>query len=185
MPQVSNGHLGRLATGAAIGLAAGLVLPQARKMMMQAPALAAGDWVAALKAEHRMVEKMFDHLLKTSDGDMLKREALLTKIAYALNKHAVEEENVVYPALKENGRPDEARHLTEDHAQIKTFIYDLRRTSSKDPTWIDTARQFWATVQEHVREEEQEIFPAFHAAMADDENGTLTAMMNWEGLKVA
>jgi hemerythrin superfamily protein len=185
MPQTSNGHLGRLATGAALGFMAGLALPHARKAVMQGPSHAAGDWVAALKAEHRVVEKAFEALLATTEADHLKREMLLTKIAYALTKHAIEEENVIYPALMEGGREDMARHLTEDHGRVKTFIYDLRRISSTEPQWIETARSFFQDLQHHVREEEEEVFPAFHDALPAEENARLTRMMNWEGLKVA
>jgi len=180
----ANGF-GRLAASAAIGLAAGLALPHARKAIMQAPSLAAGDWVAALTAEHRMVEKLFDQLLATDEGQALKRELLLTKIAYALNKHAIEEENVIYPALAEDGRADQSDHLTEEHAKVKTFIYDLRRISSSEPQWLSKAQEFWTALQEHVRQEEDEIFPAFRDAISADENATLTRMMNWEGFKAA
>ena len=181
----TSGNLGRLATGAALGLMAGLAIPHARKAVMQGPSLAAGDWVAALTAEHRMVEKMFTQLLATRDDEMLKREMLLTKIAYALTKHAIEEENVIYPALAENARTDQSHHLTEDHAEVKTFIYDLRRTSSTDPRWLIKARAFWTQLQEHMREEEDEIFPAFRDALPPEENAKLFRMLNWEGFKVA
>jgi hemerythrin superfamily protein len=181
----SNNTFGRLATGAALGLFAGLALPHARKAVMQAPSLAAGDWVEALKAEHRMVEKLFDALLATSETEMIKREALLTKIAYALNKHAIEEENVIYPALSENARAEQSRHLSEDHTKVKTYIYDLRRISSSDPQWLVRAQEFYADLQHHIREEEDEIFPGFRDSMSEAENAKLTKMMNWEGLKVA
>lgn len=186
MPHAHSGNsFGRLAAGAALGLAAGLVLPHARKLAMQGPTMAAGNWVEALTAEHRMVEKMFEQLMATSEDEMIKREALLTKIAYALNKHAIEEENVIYPALSENAYADQARHLAEEHLQMKTFIYDLRRIPSTDAQWISKAREFFDAVLEHVREEEQEVFPAFRDSLPSEENGKLTAMMNWEGLKVA
>jgi hemerythrin superfamily protein len=185
MPQTSNGHLGRLATGAALGFVAGLALPHARKAVMQGSSVAAGDWVEALKAEHRVVEKAFQSLLATTEADHLKREMLLTKIAYALTKHAVEEENVVYPALMEGGREATARHLIADHGQVKTFIYELRRMSSTEAAWIETARSFFESLQHHVREEEEEVFPSFRASLPAEENARLTRMMNWEGFKVA
>jgi hemerythrin superfamily protein len=184
MPQ-SNGHFGRIATGAALGLVAGLAIPHAKKAVMQGPSIMAGDWVAALTAEHKLVRKMFDQLLETRDDEMLKREMLLTKIAYALTKHAIEEENVIYPALAENARSDQAHHLTQDHAEVKTFIYDLRRTGSTDPRWLVKARAFYGQLQEHMREEEEEIFPTFRDALPPEENARLTKMMNWEGFKVA
>jgi hemerythrin superfamily protein len=174
-----------MAAGAALGLAAGLALPHARKLVMQAPTLAAGDWADALVAEHRMVEKLFQQMLDTSERDQAKREFLLTKIAYALNKHAIEEENVIYPALSENAYADSARHFVEEHQEAKTFIYDLRRISSADPTWLLKAREFWSKLEQHMREEEDDVFPAFKNALSPEENTKLTAMMNWEGLKVA
>ncbi|HEY8573320.1 hemerythrin domain-containing protein [Phenylobacterium sp.] len=181
----SNGHLGRIATAAGLGLMAGLAIPHAKKAVMQGPSLAAGDWVAALTAEHRLVEKMFDQLLATGDDEKMKRDMLLAKIAYAITKHGIEEENVIYPALAENARTDQAHHLTHDHAEIKTFIYDLRRTGSTDPRWLIKARAFWGQLQEHMREEEEDIFPAFRDALPPEENARLTRMMNWEGFKVA
>jgi hemerythrin superfamily protein len=181
----SNGHMGRLATGAALGFMAGLALPHARKAVMQGPSIMAGDWMDALKAEHRMVEKAFQTLLATDEGDHLKRQMLLTKIAYALTKHGIEEENVVYPALMENGQAEMAKHLTEDHGRVKTFIYELRRTPTDDARWIDTVHTFFEDLQHHVREEEEDVFPTFHAALPEEENARITRMLNWEGFKVA
>ena len=152
---------------------------------MHGPALAAGNWVAALTAEHRAVEKLFDQLLATREGDTVKRELLLTKIAYALIKHSIEEENVIYPALAESGQADQSHHLAEEHLQAKTGFYDLRRISSKDPQWILKARELWVALQTHMREEEDEIFPAFRDSLSAEENGKLTTMMNWGGLKAA
>ena len=176
---------GKMAGIAALGFVAGVAATQAKKVAIQGVSLAAGDWLDALKADHRLVEKLFQTLTATSNDQAIKREMLLTKIAYALTKHGIEEENVVYPALMENGRADMARHLTEDHGQVKTFIYELRRTPTDDARWIDTAHRFFESLQHHVREEEEEVFPAFHAALPDEENARITRMLNWEGFKVA
>jgi len=177
--------IGRLAAGAAVGFLAGLALPHARKAVMQAPSLTAGDWVDALMAEHRAVEGLFEKILKTTESQKVQRDMLLSRLAYALNKHTVEEENVIYPALSEGGRQDRTPHLAEDHARIKTFIYDLRRLPSGTAGWLDRVSQFHATVAQHVREEEEEIFPAFRDLRTTEENTRLTRMLNWEGFKVA
>lgn len=185
MQAQSGNSFGRLATGAALGLVAGLAFPAARKAVMQGPSAAAGDWMEALKAEHRVVEKAFEALLQTQSDETARRELLLTKIAYALTKHAIEEENVIYPALSEHGHADQARHFVEDHGQTKIFIYDLRRIPSSDADWIARAREFWAALEKHIHEEENEIFPTFRDRLGADENAKLTKMMNWEGFKVA
>lgn len=179
-----SGGLSRVAGIAALGFVAGIAATQARKGLMQAPSLAAGDWVRALEAEHRMVEGLFRTLQTTSDGDALKRNLLLTKIAYALSKHGIQEENVIYPALGHTDA-ERARRLAEEHQQIKTFIYDLRNLDAKGPLWLATAKEFELFVEHHVREEEDEVFPEFKARLSADENAKLTGMMNWEGFKVA
>ena len=185
MPNSHAPHLGPMATGAAIGLLAGLAIPHARKAMMQAPSIAAGSWIDGLKAEHRMVEKAFQAALATTENDVLKREMLLTKIAYALTKHGIEEENVVYPALVEHGYAEQAKHFVDDHGQVKTFIYELRNLAPDDIRWRSTLQGFFTHLQSHIREEEEEVFPMFENALSPEASARLTAMLNWEGYKVA
>lgn len=185
MPNSHAPHIGTMATGAAIGLLAGLAIPHARKAMMQAPSIAAGSWIDGLKAEHRMVEKTFQAALATTETDVLKREMLLTKIAYALTKHGIEEENVIYPALVEHGYAEQAKHLVEDHGQVKTFIYELRNLPSDDIRWRSTLQGFFTHLQSHIREEEEDVFPMFENALSAEASAKLTAMLNWEGYKVA
>jgi hemerythrin superfamily protein len=139
----------------------------------------------ALKAEHRLVEKMFQAALSTGEDEAPRRQMLLARIAHALTKHGIEEENVVYPAMVENGHAGEARHLVEDHGDIRIFIYQLRRTPADDPRWRDTLNQFFGELQAHIRQEEEDIFPTLQAALPADENARLTRMLNWEGYKAA
>lgn len=186
MRSLTHGHVragAALAAGAA-GFVAGLAATQARKAVAQAPALAAGDWAEALKAEHRLVEALFDRLLATPDGHAGKRQALLAKIAHALTRHAVEEETTVYPALKAID-PERARHLFEDHAEIKTFLHELKGADAGAAAWLERARAFQACVRHHVREEEDEVFPFFHARMTDAENARLTRALTREGFRIA
>lgn len=181
----NGGGLGRMAGALAVGALAGLAMSQGKKLMAQGPSMVAGDWSDALKTEHRMVERLFDVLLGTTEDQTMKRDGLLAKIAYALTKHGVEEENVIYPALK-RAKPDGAAdHLAHDHAQIKSFIFELKEMASSDPRWIVRAREFQQLVEAHVRQEEDEVFPMLMASLSAEENARLTKLMNWEGYKVA
>ena len=173
-----------LAAGATLGLLAGLAIPHARKALMQGPSVVAGDWVAALTAEHRMVQALFAKALKTSDTQTAQRDMLLFKIAHALTKHAVEEENVIYPAMA-GPRETDKDHLVREHAEIKTFVYELKRTPSNDPGWRPVLMEFRDYIDSHIREEEEEIFPAFRDSLSQEDNERLFAMLNWEGFKVA
>lgn len=166
-----------------MGFLAGMAFTPARKLAMQGGEALAGDWMAVLKAEHRAVETLFEQALQTTEQQKVKRRMLVVKIAYALNKHAIQEENVIYPALRHIDE-QAAEHLISDHGQIKTLVsrlqYDL---SSDQPAWLETMRQLSEEVIRHAREEEDEIFPRLHDGGED--NASLTRRMHWEGIKVA
>ena len=68
---------------------------------------------------------------------------------------------MIYPALDEWNYLDASRRLAEEHRESKTFIYDLRRIASRDRAWILKAREFWTNFEQHMRNEEGEVFPAF------------------------
>jgi hemerythrin superfamily protein len=177
---------GALAGAAAVGLVAGLAANAGRKAAVQAISTgAAADWFEALRNEHRHVEKAFETLLRTGADERMKREMVFRSIKHALQKHAMEEENVIYPALRMSAMDGPARELFHDHADIKTGLLVLERMQADDPRWLEAARELQARVMEHVREEEEQIFPAFHAKMDKEENRQLSKLMHLEGAKAA
>jgi hemerythrin superfamily protein len=178
---------GEIALTAALGVAAGAFLAgPARKLAMQgAEAVASKYWLDALTKEHRMVQKAFDKLFETTERDVAKRKAIIMGIDHALTKHTMQEEKVIYPALK---RVDaaQARHLFEGHADVNTMISELQfNIDHASPMWLQRARELRAELDKHMREEEDEIFPAFRERMSEEENVTLTRNMHWTGMKVA
>lgn len=183
-------HMGRSDTAAiwgaaAAGLAAGLAVNVGRKLMVQAASGVTGDWVDALATEHRMALAIFDKLEQTRDDQKMKRSTLLTQLKHALGKHAFEEENVVYPALRQHGDSEHADKLNHDHGYVKQYLYELENMAKDDPQWLSKVGEFRQMIEEHMREEENEVFPAFRAQLSDTENKKLTLMMNKEGFKVA
>jgi hemerythrin superfamily protein len=182
-------HLGRtggaVLASAAFGFIAGLAASPARKLAIQGAEAKAGDWVAILSLEHRAVEKAFEALLATHERETAKRQGLLLKIAYALNKHAIEEENVVYPAIRKKN-PGAAAELVADHAEVKSLLSDLQYGLDKgDPQWLATVYSLKDKVISHARREEETVFPQIREALTPQENAALTRHMNWEGVKVA
>lgn len=178
----SNGKLlGAVAAGAALGFAANL----GRKFAVQAMSGASGDWFEAIKTEHRMAMAIFDKIEATRDDQTTQRMLLLTKLKYALGKHAIEEEDVIYPALRDAAQKQAADKLNHDHGYIKTYLYELLNMPKDSPAWIAKVREFRALVEEHVREEEDEIFPSFRAQMSDEQNAKLTTLLNKEGFSHA
>lgn len=181
----SAGSTGALIGAAAAGVAVGLMANLGRKAAVQAPTMMAGDWDEALKAEHQAVMKLFDAMQATTDKNTTKRSMLLMQMKHALAKHAIEEENAVYPALRDAGQTEEADHLNHDHGYVKQFLYDLENMPKDSPAFLTKVGEFRRAVEEHVREEEDTIFPKLKAKLSPEMNKALTAAMNKEGFKLA
>ncbi len=184
-PTAHQSNLGVIAGAATAGAAIGVLAMLGRKAAVQAPTALAADWVAALTAEHKAVLKIFDALEATESRNTTKRAILLTQLKHALAKHDVEEGNVVYPALREAGRTEEADHLTKDHGYVKQYLYELDNMPRDSAEFPAKLRKFRADLEKHMTEEETDLFPSLRAQLSDEKNKALAAAMNKEGFKVA
>jgi hemerythrin superfamily protein len=180
-----GGNAGVLAGAAIAGAAVGIAANFSRKFLMQMPAAAAGDWFDALKAEHAATIALFDQLEATDDSQTVIRTTLLMKLKYALTKHAHEEEAVIYPALRQANSAHDADALNAEHGYVKTYLYELDSLPKDSPEWLARVRDFRAMLEEHIRMEEEEVFPAFRQLMSEEQNAKLTSQMNKEGFKMA
>jgi hemerythrin superfamily protein len=181
----AGGATGALVGAAMAGAAVGLAANVGRKLFVQFASGTSGDWVDTLTAEHKLALALFEKIETTDDSQTMMRAHLLTKLKNALAKHALQEENVIYPALREANERTEADHLNDDHGYIKTYLYELENLEKDDPSWLPRVRDFHAMIQEHMGEEEEDIFPALRAQLSPDQNAKLGTMMLKEGMKLA
>jgi len=181
----SHGHGLGLIASAAGGAALGVLAMLGRKALVQAPTALAGDWVEALTLEHAAVSKLFDAIEATDERNTVKRGMLLMQLKHALMKHAIEEENVIYPALRDAGQPEAADALNNEHGYVKQYLYELDNTPRASPEWMALVKRFRADLDEHVSEEENNLFPMLRAMLSEEKNKALTLAMNKEGFKVA
>jgi hemerythrin superfamily protein len=103
------------------------------------------------------------------------------KLSHALDKHAHQEEMVVYPALREANEQADADHLESEHGYIKTFIYELNEMGADSPTWLEKVRDFRQLVSEHAHMEEEEVFPTFKKDMSEEQTDRITSLVNRDG----
>lgn len=170
---------------AAAGLLAGLAMTVGRRAAMQAVSAMAGDWFETIKTEHRAALKLFDKLEATTESQTTKRTLLLMQLKHALTKHAFEEENVLYPALRDHEEREEADHLNHDHGYVKQFLFELENMPRSSPAWMEMVRDFRRTLEKHIGEEEQTIFPQLRGRLNREENAELTTALHKEGFKLA
>ena len=173
--------LGAALAGVAIGFAANF----GRKALMQGMEAAAGDWDEILAAEHDMALAVFDKMLATDATQTFKRKMLLMKLTHALDKHAHQEEMVVYPALRDANEAVSADQLEGEHGYIKTFIYELNKLGADAPNWLEKVREFRQLVSEHARMEEEQVFPRFKREMTQQQNADITSLVNRDGFWMA
>ena len=169
--------IGAAVAGAAIGLAANF----GRKFVTQAVSGISGDWDEVLATEHDMTLAIFDKMLATDSSQTWKRGMLLMQLTHALDKHAHEEEMIVYPALRDANEAVDADHLTEEHGYIKTFIYELKQMGPSHMGWLDKVREFRDLVAEHIKMEEEQVFPRFKQSLTEDQNAKITSLVNADG----
>jgi len=167
--------------GVAIGFAANF----GRKAIMQRLEASAGDWDEILAAEHDAALALFDKMLATDQTQTFKRKMLLMKLTHALDKHAHQEEMVVYPALREANETADADHLESEHGYIKTFIFELNEMGPDAPNWLEKVREFRQLVSEHAHMEEEEVFPRFKQDMDDEQTAHITSLVNRDGFWMA
>ena len=173
--------LGAAVAGAAVGIAANM----GRKLFVQFASTGGSSWDEALTTEHRLTLLTFDKIEATNDSQTTLRSQLLAKLKYQLTKHALEEENVIYPALRQANSAHDADALEGEHGYVKTYLYELETMPNGTAEWLARVRDFRAMIEEHMRMEENEVFPALRRIMTDEQSSRLTAMMNKEGFKFA
>jgi len=146
---------------------------------------AAGDWDEILAAEHDMALAIFDKMLATDETQTFKRKMLLMKLTHALDKHAHQEEMVVYPALREANETADADHLEGEHGYIKTFIFELNELGPAASNWLEKVREFRQLVSSHAHMEEEQVFPRFKQDMDEEQNAHITSLVNRDGFWMA
>ncbi len=177
----SGALVGAAIAGAAIAVAANF----GRKAAIQGMSAMAGDWDDVLAAEHDATLLIFDKLLATDDAQTFKRAMLVRKLTLALDKHAHEEEHVVYPALREANEAHDADLLEGEHGYVKTFLYDLGEMEKGSPDFLPKVREFRQMVAAHARMEEEQVFPRLKESLSEEQNARITTLVNREGFKMA
>lgn len=179
------GRMLMLGSAAAIGVVAGVALARSKRFAFRARSRLHGDWFGHLKAEHKVVRKLLKAMTKAEFEEPARRAALLDKVAELITRHAVEEENAVYPALNGLGEEGEAADLIDDHAEMKTLLRELQALAPEDPRWRDQAKALRKVFDKHMREEEDAVFPVLRERLGQIENEKLTKLVQREGVRLS
>lgn len=119
------------------------------------------DAVALLKADHKTVEQLFKRFEKAGDGAKKQKRKIVDEIIVELSRHAVIEEQVLYPWAREyiDGEEDDVLEAIEEHHVVKWLLWELEDLSPDDERFDAKVTVMMENVRHHVKEEESELFP--------------------------
>lgn len=177
--------LGRSIKGVLIATGAVAIANLGRKLAVQAPTALADDWCEGLTREHKATLAVIDQLEQVSPDHPERRTVLLTSLTHMITKHAMQEEQVIYPMLRRADGDESADALNRDHGAVKSHLYELAHFEKADPRFAETLAALRSDLEAHMREEEDTLFPALREMLSDEENKRLTREMNMAGLMLA
>lgn len=131
------------------------------------------DACTFLDTDHKAVKKMFkayEELTqsKARDVDQKKRE-LAQEICQELTVHAMIEEEIFYPALREALKETDALAEAEvEHAGAKDLIAQIEAMDQADEMFDAKVKVLGEYIDHHVKEERNQIFPKARAARGLD-----------------
>jgi len=129
---------------------------------------AAGDAFDVLEEDHRDVEEWFDEYDELKDSDEDRKTELAEKICLGLKIHAQIEEEIFYPQAREaSGDNDLIDEAIVEHATVKNLIGEIEEMEVGDEFYDAKIRVLGEMVKQHIKEEEEELFPELQSTKMD------------------
>jgi hemerythrin superfamily protein len=148
-------------------------------MIVQSP----DEVVAFLKAQHNLIEDMFDEVLLASDPQA--REKPFVELRQLLAVHETAEEMVVHPRVRREADAGDAivdARLAEEH-EAKELLSQIEKLHITSQQFIDELTKLRDAVLDHAEHEENEEFPVLQREVdADDLKRMATAVRAAEAI---
>jgi hemerythrin-like domain-containing protein len=119
------------------------------------------DAITLLKADHAEARQLFDRFdeLCASHADADSRQSLVENLCAVLTAHTMIEEELFYPAARRSiENPRLLDQAVEEHGRAKELIAQLVDASAGDPLFNTRVRLLREAIEQHVAEEEGELF---------------------------
>ena len=114
-----------------------------------------------LKKDHDKVKELFSEY-DTISGDGARKNEIAQTVLRELELHSRVEEDIFYPAMRARSGKDGkelVKHSVSEHHEIDGLIAELRDTDPSDPDFDDRFQELMEGVEEHIEEEEMDMFP--------------------------
>ena len=149
------------------------------------------DAIQFLKQEHQKAKAAFENVLKAAPES---RGQLWTKLQPELEAHEQMEDGCLYePLARDAGKTDsklaewQKQHQNEID-KVESLFKELGKLDPEDASWLTKLKAVHTSLESHIREEEQDIFPRISKVWNEaklKEAGTEMKEMQAKKLKLA
>jgi hemerythrin-like domain-containing protein len=132
----------------------------AKNAAIHAANLNGQDAIALLTADHREVSEMFKQFEELGDRAKVGKQKLVEKICNSLIAHAQIEEEIFYPAVREEVKDadDMVDEALVEHQAAKDLIKQLQEMNPDEDLYDAKVKVLGEEIEHHVKEEEEEMF---------------------------
>jgi hemerythrin superfamily protein len=128
------------------------------------------DVYQILIQDHRKIANMFETIIRTSHREAECRGRLFSRLWELLEDHELTEENDLLPVILEASSfcHDVAKgaaikeliaEIFDDHADFEVISQQISKLPASGDEWLEQLNELRNLVGEHVRNEEQKLFP--------------------------
>ena len=128
------------------------------------------DALKLLKQDHDLVKRILTEGEETTERGEKIRTELFARLKRELEVHERIEEEILYPALRDNPKSKEiALEGYEEHHVVDEILSELEQTPVTDETWGAKFKVAKENLEHHIEEEEGEMFQKARQIFSDDE----------------
>lgn len=121
--------------------------------------------IAVLKRDHQKVKDLFDQF---EEADGLHEQVKITAaVIKELKMHAVIEEEIFYPAVREVVGGDIMNEADEEHHIAKVLIAELEKMTGAEEHFEAKFKVLAENIRHHIKEEESNMLPKAKEAQID------------------
>lgn len=141
-----------------------------------------GSAVEELDRQHRHLSELFEHV-SSPEAD---RPAVLSQLVKDLAAHIAAERAIVEPAVKEHQEGEDegddlAAHLMGDYKKMQSLMVLIERRKSSSPDLPELVTELMDTVDEHIRQASEDLFPVLDEALSPEEQAELAERLGEAG----
>jgi hemerythrin superfamily protein len=126
--------------------------------------------IALLKADHERVKSLFRTYESAEEREPQHKQVIAEQIFTELEVHSQIEKEIFYPAVRakadQEGQDLVAESL-EDHQAVEALIEILRTLDPRDEEYAARFEELMDTVEAHIEDEEEELFPEAEEQLSD------------------